>query len=231
MRSAAGAHRFRGRVLTAAIAWVVLFAALALPMSPADAVPDETFADDFQSYSLSGSTGSIAWEGPWLEVGESDGVAAGTIQVRDEPNCLSEPCLVIGRSSGPDAWVDREVDLSGYASADLTFDYKIHWHPPGGGTAELSVSDDGGGSWSTLDTWPLGTTTDYLVGSYDLTPYLAANTVIRFGATDSSSDSHINIDTLVITASGRLRRVHQPRLGRQRRIDRLDAGTVAGVRG
>ena len=186
------------------LALVLLLTALILPSVPATAAPDETFADDFQTLDFTGSTGSLPWTGPWLESGEADGPDFGAIGVWNEPHCETNPCLLIGRVSGTDATVEREADLSRFASATLSFNYKVHSHPFGAGSAALKVSDDGGGSWVTLDTWSLATDTAQLAGSYDLTPYLADATRILFAVAGNTDDSHMNIDNLEIAVTGAL---------------------------
>ena len=103
------------------LALVLLLTALVLPSVPALAVPDETFADDFQTYSFSGSTGSLPWAGPWLESGEADGPHFGAIGVWNEPHCETNPCLLLGRVSGTDATVEREADLSRFGGSYFFF--------------------------------------------------------------------------------------------------------------
>jgi cold shock CspA family protein len=186
------------------LALILLLTALVLPSVPALAVLDETFADDFQTSDFTGNTGSLPWTTPWLESGEADGPNFGAIGVWNEPHCETNPCLLIGRVSGTDATVEREADLSRFASATLSFNYKVHSHPFGAGSAVLKVSDDGGGSWVTLDTWSLATDTAQLVGSYDLTPHMTDTTRILFAVSGNTDDSHMNIDNLAITVTNAL---------------------------
>ena len=202
MRFAAGAYRFRGRVLAATTVWAVLFATLVLPMSPADAVPDETYADDFSPADWDGSDGSIPWLNPWVENGESDGIDTGSIRIGDEPQCPTNPCLLLGRDAGPSASATRQVDLSGFATAQLDFDYRIHPHDAGAGSVSLWINSDGGSSWTQLDSWQLDTNeTDSAV--FDITEFMGSGTTIRFVVYDNTDDSHMNVDNVVITASGR----------------------------
>ncbi len=192
------------RVPSLLLALVLLLTALVMPLVPADADPAGTFADDFQTSNFTGSTGSLPWTGPWAESGEADGPDFGAIGVWNEPNCETDPCLLLGRVSGTDATVEREADLSRFASATLSFDYKVNQRPFGAGSVALKVSDDGGGSWVTLDTWSLATDTAQLLGSYDLTPYIADDTRILFAVSGNVDQSHMNIDNLEIAVTGAL---------------------------
>ncbi|MDX2342658.1 MAG: hypothetical protein QNL26_02305, partial [Acidimicrobiia bacterium] len=186
------------------LALVLLLTALVMPLVPADADPAGTFADDFQTSDFTGSTGSLPWTGPWAESGEADGPDFGAIGVWNEPNCETDPCLLLGRVSGTDATVEREADLSRFASATLSFNYKVNQRPLGAGSVALKVSNDGGGSWVTLDTWSLATDTAQLLGSYDLTPYIADDTRILFAVSGNVDQSHMNIDNLEIAVTGAL---------------------------
>ncbi|MGI9648403.1 MAG: YCF48-related protein, partial [Acidimicrobiia bacterium] len=187
---------------SALLALFVAVTALAAPIGPAGAAPLATYADDFSSLGFSGSTGSVLWSTPWAETGEADGPGLGSIQVRNEPHCVTDPCLTLGRSAGPDAAVVRGLDLAGAASVVLSFDYKRHTHPPGSGTAALHVTNNGGADWYFLDAWPLDATDSGPVSaSYDISAYAGASTQIRFSIAASSDDSHLNIDNLVVTFS------------------------------
>ncbi|MCP4966425.1 MAG: cold shock domain-containing protein [bacterium] len=170
---------------------------IALAPAPASGALGGTYSDDFQTKDFTGSTGALPWTGPWVESGESDGAAAGIIRVVDDPNCYDASCLVLGKTIAPDAAVTREANLAPYASATLRFDYIAHRHGSGAGTASLEVSD-GSGGWAPLDTWSLGTDLGDQVGFYDLSPFRAADTRIRFTVTGSTDDSHLNVDNLVI---------------------------------
>ncbi|MCP3972947.1 MAG: hypothetical protein GY720_00475, partial [bacterium] len=183
-----------------ALALLLLFTYLVIPGHAADAAPGDTHADDFESQDFTGTTGTLGWATSWIETGETDGETAGSIRVGAEPNCGTPSCLLLGRDSGPDATVERQVDLSGMASATLAFDYRRHRHPPGKGQVDLEVSDNGGADWYSLDSWSLGSSdATMLPASHDLTGFLAADTRIRFSVSGSTDDSHLNVDNLVIT--------------------------------
>jgi len=198
MRFASAAPRSRGRAVTAAMAFILFLTALAIAPVPAIAVPDETFADDFSPAGFDGSDGTLPWATDWVETGESDGFDAGTIQVRNEPHCETDPCLTLGRAAGPDASVERQADLSEFASATLTFYWDVHQHGLGWGTASLWISDGGGSDWDHLETWALTDEASNQTATYDISDYLAADTRIRFSVNNNWDDSHLNIDNLEI---------------------------------
>ncbi len=194
MRTAAN-RRFT--LTTPLVAFMVLLTSLAFPFSPAGAAPDETFADDFQSDDFGGSTGTLPWTGPWVENGESDGPGTGLVQVDDEAQCTDDVCLVLGKDSGPDASIERQADLAGFATATLAFDYTVHKHGGGAGVVAVMVSSNGGSDWTALESWPLGTEVSS-AATYDITAHLATDTRIKFAVNGSTDDSHLNIDNLAV---------------------------------
>ncbi|MDJ0953775.1 MAG: putative Ig domain-containing protein, partial [Acidimicrobiia bacterium] len=188
------------RSAVVSLALVVLITVFALPVLTA-AASDETVADDFSSGDFTGSTGTLPWAIPWTESGEGDGSGAGSIQVRAEPNCETDPCLNLGRDVGPDATVEREANLDGYIAGTLEFDYRVHPHGAGAGTAALEISPNGGTDWYPLDSWALDTDTGMQHASYNITTRLAANTRIKFSVANNTDESHLNVDNLVITVT------------------------------
>ncbi len=139
----------------------------------------ETYRDEFNAISYSGSDGSQNWTGAsWQEIGESDGVNLGQVIVSSE---LGEQGLVINQSNNGAL---REVDLSGATSASLSFEYARIELDSASESIVLEISDDGGGSWTLLDTW-VGSANDssMLYASYDISDYIATDTQVRFVAT------------------------------------------------
>jgi MSHA biogenesis protein MshQ len=163
----------------------------------------ENVEDTFTTTSYSNDSGNQNWSAAWQEIGESDGVSAGQARVNSS-NCSSGNCLRIGTPGGvllqyTDRGASREVDLSGASSATLSFNYFTGF---GGGTADVSleVSNDGGSNWTRLQNYIINSTSFTAnPESFDLTPYIAVNTQIRFiGSGSSGSRTGMYIDDINI---------------------------------
>jgi cold shock CspA family protein len=189
----------------------VLVAAVVVPIvqlsvSPVEVLADSpgTFEDDFETEDYTGDTGSLSWTGPWVEQ-DDDGVdpGDGSARVVDSKECASGFCLELGRQD-QDASIWRQANLSGAASATLSFTYQRHGHGSQQGYVELMVAD-ASGSWALLDTfWFSVEDSAQVPASYTIpNSHIAANARIGFFLSNSSSDdSHMNVDNVVLTAAG-----------------------------
>ena len=74
----------------------------------------------------------------------------------------------------------READLSGAASATLSFSY-LRTAGGNGGNINVEVSNNGGTSWTTLQTYAMnGSDASHIPQSFDITVFIAANTQVQF---------------------------------------------------
>ena len=96
--------------------------------------------------------------------------------------------------------LSREADLSGFTSAILSFSYRRALTGVGnGGSVVLQVSANGGGSWTTLQSYPLDASDASPVPqSFDITPYISANTQIRFLGAGIAVECNFHIDNVWI---------------------------------
>jgi len=164
----------------------------------------ETVKDNFSSLSYNNNDGTQNWSNSWQEVGESDGVSAGKARIRSDL-CTYGYCLRLGTpleeapSSYTNRGVSRQVDLSSYTSASLSFNY-FQAVASGSSTVELSISNNGGTSWTLLETYSITASNYYSnTESFDITPYISANTQIRLlGSGSSSSITGMYIDNIQI---------------------------------
>ena len=185
-----------------------LFLLLCLAASTASA---ETVRDEFPSTSYNGNNGTQNWSAAWQEQGESDGASSGLVRVVSSSRCASGNCMRIGGNS-----VDitgfglvREADLLGAVSATLTFSYRRQVSNPGA-SLTLSVSDDGGSSWTPLQTYDLDAgDSGQVPQSFDITAFIASDTQIRFlgsGTTGSGNNrfyaDNVQIEFLGVDVSG-----------------------------
>ncbi|MEQ8854829.1 Ig-like domain-containing protein [Gimesia sp.] len=130
----------------------------------------ETVRDQFGSQSYGNNDGTQHWNGNWVEYDNSGGTqSASTGDVR-----ITGGELRMVGDSGAENSVTREVDLSTAHDATLSFD-AVSSGTEAGDTFSVQISDNGGSSWTVLDTL-----TDFN-GAYsrDISSYMAADTQIR----------------------------------------------------
>ena len=89
--------------------------------SSTPACSGETYRDTFATISYAGSSGSLDWSDAWFEIGESDGASSGDERVMSVGGA-NLAVRVRDNNNGGEG-VGRRVDLSGYSSATLRFDY------------------------------------------------------------------------------------------------------------
>ncbi len=171
---------------------------LALDCTAEAAGGSETLRDEFNTTSYINSDGSMNWSSnAWIETGDDNTPNTGeiTVEVDDCPDAGSRCIEFDSDTYALNDTLEREVNLSGAASATLSFDYHLDF---AGAEYLLEVSSDGGASWEPT---PLATySTPALVfgENIDLTPYASPNTRIRFRLTDTDGNAHLYIDDLQI---------------------------------
>ena len=166
-----------------------------------------TYNDKFQSISFSGSDGTAAWSGPWLESGESDGPSRGAVQVKSDSHCASGNCMQIGAEDPDNAGAQRAFDANGATSVALSLDYVRHVSSSGSGSGgagvvKLFASSDSS-TWTLVDTYPMNVD-DGSVNpvTYDLTAFAGPTSAIKFELVGGIDDGHINIDNVAIAVVG-----------------------------
>ena len=164
------------------------------------ALVTSTVLDGFNAMAFHGNGGNQNWSSDWQELGEADGPDAGKVKVAGSPDCATGYCLIIGASlqSIDGLGVSRQVDLSRATSATLSFNYKRSNTSGETGSVNLQVSGDGGTGWATLATYTLDASDSNPVSaSFDILPYVAPNTQIRFIGS-GSADRDMLIDNVKI---------------------------------
>jgi hypothetical protein len=129
----------------------------------------DTVLDNFTTAAYTNNDGTVNWAGNWIETGD-DGTATGG-EVRITGNELNLENNVVN--------IQREANLSanGFTTAILTFNFRTSG-VEAGDQMRLEVSSNGGGAWTTLETF-----TGIFAAStrsYDITAFIATNTRIRF---------------------------------------------------
>ena len=85
------------------------------------------------------------------------------------------------------AW--RKVDLSGATTAVLSFAYRrVNLESPD--YASLEISTDGGNTWTEWLRLGAGNDSDFQTTSFDISPFISANTAIRFISNFSKTNAY-----------------------------------------
>jgi serine protease AprX len=151
----------------AAVNWVYLDA----PVKPVALVTHtETLLDLFDSRTYTNNDGTQTWLGAWLEINDDGKADGGKVKIDKDRLKLEE------KSRG----IQRSADLSMAESATLSFDYRRDKLDKPSKYVTLEVSADDGATWIELYRFGDGKDDDFKPISFDLTPYLSANTTLRF---------------------------------------------------
>jgi hypothetical protein len=130
----------------------------------------DSWRDDFNAVSYSNDDGSLPWATAWIESNDSGNPATGVIRVTGGELRLRE-------NGGAPSMIERQASLTG-SGATLAFDFRTSNNVDANDRARVEVSNDGGGSWTTLETF-----TGSSGGAsrlYDVSAWIAANTRVRF---------------------------------------------------
>lgn len=150
------------------------------------------FADSFEQ-----GANSNDWNGAWVEDSQNDWFRS-TQRATDGAHSAE----VDGWAYNATLTLANPVDLTGYSSPQLTFDWLIEKGLDRGEYLSLDVSSDGGASWQT-DVRRLSGNVDaentWHGESVDLTPYASANTLVRFRGKASRSNEDADVDNVQIT--------------------------------
>lgn len=167
----------------------------------------QTYLDGFPALSYNGSTGTQDWStSAWQEIGEADGVGAGVVRVVAGAACAGGNCLRVGGGLMSAINVARAADLHAGTAAMLTFSYRRQLSAcPKTSTAGVVLQVSANGApWTTLATYMLNACDAAQVAqAFDVTPYIAATTSIRFlgtgtaGATDFLYVDDVQLENLV----------------------------------
>ena len=156
-----------------------------------------TYSDGLATVAFTGSNGTLDWSTqPWNEIGESDGAAGGNVMVMLDGGDNS---IRIQRDG---YGVARLADLSRYAEATLTFEYRRNGFDDANDYVRLLVSKDGGASWTEIARYSgPGTDGSYVAASYDISTYIAADTMIQFVSSGLAVNDRFFVDNVQIAAN------------------------------
>ncbi|PAY17842.1 hypothetical protein CKO51_19305 [Rhodopirellula sp. SM50] len=138
------------------------------------------------------------WAGNWVEDSQNDWFTSS--QRSTDGSSSAE---IDGWASNATLTTSTPIDLSGYSSAELTFDWLIERGFDGGEYLSLDLSTDGGTSWQT-DVRRLNGNVDaensWHSESVDLSSYTTSQLLVRFRSKVSRSNEDANVDNVKITA-------------------------------
>ncbi len=141
---------------------------------------DGTYKDTFSmDGSYEGNDGSLMWSGPWMEDDPLGGGAAsghvevhgGLLTLHDRPDSGTEP------------GVRRTADLSGAASAQLSFGWLAGNYVDPDDEVTLDISTDGV-NWTTLQVFSGIYGFDSGTESIDISAFISPQTTVRFRVTN-----------------------------------------------
>ncbi len=155
-------------------------------------------ADFFTTSSFDNNDGTNEWEAGWIEddtagAGPGSGnvvVTGGLLVLDDYPDTGTQPSAA------------RDVNLARYTSAVFSFDWQTGVIETDD-VAVAEISDDGGLSYTILETFTNLSGNNSGSRTYDITPYISADTRIRFriAAVYGGSDDYFAVDNVVIKAT------------------------------
>jgi serine protease AprX len=153
------------------VRWVSLDA----PVQSASLVYDSV-EDNFELVSYNNNTGTMSWTSGWSEYGDDNLPASGGVNINNGN-------LVI---SNKNKSIQRQADLSGVLSAQLSFDYKRSGMKKSYHYVTLQISPDGGATWNDLGQFS-GPAKDnnFIPASFDIHPYTSDQFVVRFVSSSS----------------------------------------------
>jgi hypothetical protein len=159
------------------------------------------FLDQFSSASFSNNNGTLSWSGAWVEYDVAGtGVSSGNVTVGtpysgylildDNPDTGTQPSAA------------RQANLAGFTSATLKFDFHTRDGVDPDDAAVIEVSNNGGTSYTVLETLTGFTGRVISSRTYNISAYIASNTRIRFRISSNygGSDELFKVDQVRIDA-------------------------------
>ncbi|WP_283788575.1 DUF6701 domain-containing protein [Bermanella sp. WJH001] len=165
------------------------FLALILMISTSNA---DLFLDTFSNESYSNQDGDQFWSSDWLETGDDNSPS---------PPFFNDVGILAGSLilSGSNNDIERRLNLSGYTSAILTFDYDEFGFDSNVDRVDIYVSS--GSSWVRIGRLQ-GSFLNSGSFSFDISAYISSNTGIRFSTSNGlGATDYLFIDNVAVTAT------------------------------
>ena len=138
-----------------------------------DSTGGDTFRDNFDTAAYTNNDGTLSWATNWTETNDDNNATNGQVRVTGGELRIGD-----NGDANPSS-IQREANLSaaGFTSATLSFNFRTTGVDAGDQLA-VQVSNNGGGSWTTLETFtgPFAASSR----SYNISTSIATNTRVRF---------------------------------------------------
>lgn len=155
-----------------------------------------TSSDDFNAVTYANGITTMAWAGPWQEIGETDGPETGDVAItRFFGGAMQGLRLQRG-----DRGIQRHVDLGTVDQTTLTFTYRRKDFATAADAVAVQISANGGITWTELNRLA-GPASDAEMqfASYDISAYTSEQTMLRLLTTPTLSDrARFYVDKLEI---------------------------------
>lgn len=156
--------------------------------------------------------GTLDWTtSPWQEINDGGSPTGGDIQILVDPAIGGTYVIQVKDN---DKGIQRTADLSAYAAATLSLDYRRDDRNNSNGSVTIEASTDGV-TWDPLATITVdGDDTGYVHVEYDITDKISATTTIRFlsnGLLDN--DDRVYFDNILLTGTNKVQKTvpaHDP---------------------
>ena len=191
-------------------AWLTLYDSNTADTSAAT----NTWRDTFSASSFSNNNGTQSFTTSWIESNETGtnsvagpggglvsvtGGAGGVLRMN---NLLTPFPPYTGRQPG----VERELNLSGYTSATLSFTFLVPSNNEKDDILVVELSNDGGATWTVVDDVTGGIHGIAVAATariYDISDFISANTRVRFRLAYlfAGANERVDIDNFEIRAT------------------------------
>ena len=160
--------------------------------------PSGTAEDHFLSNNYSNSTGTIAWNGAWQEIGDDGSASSGDVFVTTDGSAHS--IEIRGGTNG----IQRSVNLTTYDKATLSFDYRRSSFDTFSDYVDVLASSDGVTFTQIGRLQGPANDTAYGTFSTDLTSFISSNTTIKFVSSSGFSNNDLLFVDNVTIAGNKL---------------------------
>jgi hypothetical protein len=154
------------------------------------------YKDKFTTIGWGGSDGSLAWSGPWSEIGDDGDEKKGNVRVVSSGNCASGNCIRISALTTllGQIGATRTADTSDLSETTLRFDLMATASLFG---SELEVQVNGGGGWVTVADYQLGSALT-VSPNLDVSGFSSENFSVRFMFSGVLLSSQVFVDNVEV---------------------------------
>lgn len=156
------------------VRWISLDAPVVKQSNTIDT--DLAARDDFELSTYAANAGTLAWQGSWTEIGESDGPQLGDVSIVRFMAGDANGIRIQNNQKG----IMRGADLSNAAAAQLIIHYRRKGFQTEADYVMVEASPDNGQTWFILGQISGSSTDDDIkLNTYDLTSHATSQTAIR----------------------------------------------------